>query len=449
MKNFKIVALLLALCLGLVMIIGCGDSGSQPCTEHVDSDTNGECDNCGEAVCVTHTDVNKDDICDICRKEIEKVNITFEITLTDEKGEAVPNIEITLNQYGEVKGTYTTDATGKITGEVSEAGKYTVIFTELPLNWYSNNNYSEITINQTSNTFDFVAVDNTPNGSTEKPFPSENAETGEAAKVVFPVGQTYNFITKGAARYIVINNANAKLIYKGNEYLPDENGIVKVLFDATEATSVTMFQIVNTANEENEIGLSFEAIKGTSQNPYDAVAGEEYTASVTPEQNVHYVFVSDKDGVLMIKSPSTKNDITLYNTTSYVVANSTNGAGVSYIPVKVGDEVSITVGLIADNSEESDEEAEIIATEIKFELTVFAGTEEDPIMIYEDSSIRVGKGVTYYFSLEMGVIVTVNSDVAVSVNNSDTGMTSGNIEGIFTVSNSTDENAEISIVIDK
>ncbi|MBQ7352481.1 MAG: hypothetical protein IJW54_00595 [Clostridia bacterium] len=447
MKKFKIVALLLTLCLGLVMLIGCGGSGDQPCTEHVDSDTNGECDNCGESVCVEHTDVNKDDICDVCRKEIEKVNITFEITLKDEKGEAVPNIEITLNQYGEVKGTYTTDATGKIIGEVSEAGKYTVIFTELPLNWYSSNNYSEITINQTSNTFDFVAVDNTPNGSTEKPFPSENAETGEAAKVVFPAGQTYNFITKGASRYIVINNANAKLIYKDKEYLPDENGVVRVLFDATEATSVTMFQVVNTANEENEIGLSFEVIKGTSQNPYDAVAGEEYTVSVAPEQNVHYSFVSDKDGVLMVKSPSAKNDITLYNTTSYVVANATNGNGVSYIPVRVGDVVSITVGVISNSEEESEEEA--VATEIKFELTVFAGTEAEPIAIYENSIIRVGKGVTYYFSLEEGALVTITSDVAISVNNGDASMTTTGVEGTFTVSNSTDENAEISITINE
>lgn len=439
MKKFKIVALLLALCLGLAMLVSCGGGGNPPCENHVDDDTNGECDLCGEPYCPEHTDVNGDDICDVCRQTIEKVSVEYTIVIKDEKGNGVPNIEITLNQYGEVKDTKTSDAQGEIKGQLDNAGKYTVIFAELPENWYSSANYSEITISPTRNTFEFDVIDNTPNGSAEKPFPSENANTGEAARVVFPAGQTYNFITKGAARYIVVNNANAKLIYEGNEYTPDENGIIKVLFKATESNSITMFQIVNTADTDNEIGLEFEAIKGSQQNPYDTTEGVEETVTVAPEQTIYYSYVATEDGVLKLNCQNPNNDIMLYNVTSYAQANSTNGASSAFIVVKEGDVVSISVSLVKDAPE----------TEIEFYLTHATGKDtESAIIITENSTIRVGKGVTYYFSIEGEFVsASIISDVAVSVNGGEAGTSAIIDSDGFVVANSTDENAEIVISI--
>ena len=431
MKKFKIASLLLAICLGLAVLVGCGGGGSNPptCESHVDSDLNGECDVCSEPYCAEHVDVNGDSVCDICRDEIPKTSIQYTIIIKDEDGEVVPNIEITLNQHGEVKDTKVSGAQGEITGEVSEAGKYIVIFTSLPENWYSVDNYSEITINKTSNTFELTVVDNTPNGSVEKPFPSENAETGEAAKVVFPAGQTYNFTTKGAARYFVIYNANATLIYKDVEYTPDENGVIKVLFEATETTKPVLFQIVNTANEDNEISITFEAIKGTQENPY--------AVSLEGEQTVYYSFVSEINGILMVKSPNVENNIELYNTSSYVVSNTTNGKQTTYIPVKAGDNVRIAIGLISDTE----------AAEISFTLTVSEGTEADPIKIYEPTSIRINKGQSYTFALEITENVSVRSNVAVSVNGGEP-VTEATIEGTtFTVANTTEENAEITVFI--
>ena len=439
MKNFKIIALLLALCLGLTMLIGCGGGGNPPCESHVDEDVNGECDVCKAAVCIEHTDVNGDLTCDVCRQTIEKTNVSYTIVIKDEKGEAVPNIEITLNQYGEVKDTQVSNAQGEIKGEVENAGKYTIIFTSLPENWYADGNYSEITINKSSNTFEFVAVDNTPNGSVEKPFPSENANTGEAAKVVFPAGQTYNFITKGAARYIIIRNANAKLIYKDAEYLPDNEGVIKVLFEATESNSITMFQVVNTSEADNEIGLEFEAIKGSQQNPYEAVEGCIFNVTVAPEQTIYYSYVATADGVLRLNCENSSNDILLYNTTSYAQASSTNGGKTSFITVKEGDVVSISISLVKDAAE----------TELEFDLALYSGTDSrHAVIITGNTDIRVGKGVTYYFYVENDFTsITVSSDVAVSVNGGEASTQATVSASEFVIANNTDENADVVITM--
>ena len=260
--------------------------------------------------------------------------------------------------------------------------------------------------------------------------------------VVFPAGQTYNFTTKGAARYVIINNADAKLIYKGAEYLPDENGIIKVLFDATGVTSVTVFQIVNTKDSDNEIGLSFEAIKGTQSNPYEAVVGQEYTVNIEPEISVYYSFTADKDGVLLVKSPTSVNSITLYNKTSYVSTNATNGAGASYIPVKMGDKVDITVALIQ-NAE---------ASEVSFTLEFFDGSEQNPIVIYEAATLKIGKGMSYFFkaSTELDISLEISSSVNINVNggeeNTDLILKSSGSE-VIEIANNTEENADVTIIV--
>ena len=439
MKKIKIVALLLALCLGLVMLISCGGGGNPPCESHVDEDQNGECDACGEHYCPEHVDVNGDDICDVCRETIEKVSVEYTIILKDEKGNVVPNIEITLNQYGEVKDTKTSNAQGEIKGEIDNVGKYTIIFTDLPENWYSSANYSEITITATKNTFELEVIDNTPTGSVEKPFPSEDANTGVAAKAVFPAGQTYNFITKGAARYIIVRNANAKLIYEGVEYTPDENGVIRVLFKATESNSITMFQIVNTSNDDNEIGLEFEAIKGSQQNPYEAVEGTVNTVTVAPEETIYYSYVATQDGVLKLICENPSNDISLFNTTSYASANGTNGKKTSFINVKEGDVVSIFVGLVKKAEE----------TEIEFSLSLDSGADtENAIQIDESSVIRLGKGDTYYLFINGDFTsVSISSDVNVSVNGGEASTyVTVDVNEIIIVNN-TDENTDITITL--
>lgn len=66
----KLLALLLVIVMAIGMLAACG-GGTEPCTNHVDTDGDGFCDNegCDEAVkvvCTTHTDADKNGLCDTC-----------------------------------------------------------------------------------------------------------------------------------------------------------------------------------------------------------------------------------------------------------------------------------------------------------------------------------------------------------------------------------------------
>lgn len=77
-KGMKaVISMLLATscCATALAFTGCGktdkpDDNPPACTEHVDGDNNGKCDNCGEDMpkdeCTEHVDANGDGKCDNC-----------------------------------------------------------------------------------------------------------------------------------------------------------------------------------------------------------------------------------------------------------------------------------------------------------------------------------------------------------------------------------------------
>ncbi|MBQ7907359.1 MAG: carboxypeptidase regulatory-like domain-containing protein [Clostridia bacterium] len=412
MKKFRLFLLLLSVALVLVSLVACDGGGTEPCTAHTDLDENGTCDTCGEAIC-QHADVNNDKICDVCRITLEekKVDVTF--TVLDEAGAPVEGAEFTLNQDDEAVFTLTTDAQGKATCQALE-GRYLIIFTSLPENWYSNNNYSNITVSQGTSTFQLDAIDNTPNGSLEKPYPSENAETGLPTSVTISAGQKSYFSTKGTARYLVINNAGLKVIYKNSDYLPSADGEIRVLIDSTEATTVTLFQIENTTDSDILVTLAFETVPGTQENPHVAELDTVYEEQVLPEESVYYELTVTNDGVLMASSDSELNDIGLYNKTTYELANSTRGKRASYMVVKAGDVIRVSISTTTKKSGLGQ------ATEkdtINMRLSLFEGTELDPIVVYESATITFKANQTYYFKYEgqNGDVVVNSSDVEFSL----------------------------------
>ena len=87
MKNLKFFFVLLLSLLLVFTLASCGE----PCTEHVDADKNGKCDNCKTEVpivCDEHEDANEDYICDVCGEELE--------------APLVENSDLTLIEDGEV-----------------------------------------------------------------------------------------------------------------------------------------------------------------------------------------------------------------------------------------------------------------------------------------------------------------------------------------------------------
>ena len=209
MKAYKIIALVLCVVLCAAVLAACNDQpeapeNPTPCEKHTDTDKNGVCDVCEATVpveptpCQTHTDKNNDKICDVCKKKIPVPKIDYTFTLTDESGAPMKGVEIILNQDGEEAAVGTTDEAGQLKGAL-EAGSYQLVIDGLPEYWYSTDNYSTVVLSADNNSFTLVAIDNSPNGSVEKPFPAENAETGVAASVTFAQGDSFYFATKGAS----------------------------------------------------------------------------------------------------------------------------------------------------------------------------------------------------------------------------------------------------------
>lgn len=413
MKSFKLFLLSILAILTVLCLVACG--GSEPCTEHVDDDNDNVCDVCqADIEPCAHPDVNKDKICDICRQPLEAQKIDLTFTVKAEDGTGVGNVEFTLSQEGEVKFTLTTNAQGVATCQAEE-GAYLVVFNVLPENWYSNQNYSTINVTQSKKTFDFDAIDNTPNGTIEKPYPSENVETGEFASATIPAHGVSYFSTKGTARYLVLNNAGLKVIYKNKNYCPTEDGEIRVLIESTEVTAVTLFQIENTSDSDIFVTLAFETVPGTQENPHEAQLGYVYTEQVYPEESIYYEYIVEHDGVLMAYSDSDKNDIGLYNQTTYELVNSTRGKKATYITVKEGDVVRISVST---TTKKTSVGQDVEKETIEMSLRLFTGAQDDAIELYSGATITIAGETTYYFIYcgEDGNAVVTSNSITFSFN---------------------------------
>ena len=119
MKNFKrILAILLVLALGVCMAVAltsCTEPETDPCTTHVDNDSNGKCDNCDEPV-----------------EPQGDGKVDYVVTVKDEDGNAVggATVVIYLNGLSE-RGENVTDAEGKVTFRLKE-GNYSAAVVDAP-----------------------------------------------------------------------------------------------------------------------------------------------------------------------------------------------------------------------------------------------------------------------------------------------------------------------------
>jgi len=392
-KIIAIVAMMLAVCCIALCAVSCkkdedgnGDgAGTTACTSHTDANSDGNCDTCGKTVEVPcdHADKDYDGKCDACNKDYS-VSVNYTVTLKDEDGNAVSSATVYLYREGKPVASAVTGEDGVAKGTVN-AGIYQINVEGLPQYWTSDASFVEIEINESKNAFSYTAVDNTPDGSVENPFPAENAETGEGTTVKIPAGVSYIFTTKGSSRYLVIKNANVKVSYNDADYLPADGEVRVFIEAAADTTTATLFTVTNTSAAEIEITVNFEAIPGSPDNPFNAVTGEKLTASVPAEGMVYYRYTAEKTGILMLMSETAVNNIMMYNTTNYVVTAYTNGALCDYIYVTAGDVVDITVALTS----------QAPASDVEFILNCYTGAADDPIPVYASASLRFLAGASY------------------------------------------------------
>lgn len=380
--NKRLLALLAGLLVMVAMLalVGCNDDKpeNKPCQTHTDANEDGACDVCGAAVeievCDDHIDTDGDNLCEICGAVcVPPLDCT--ILLKDEQGKAMAGISLTLQGEDGMVVEAVTDAAGKIAKAIVP-GKYTVNFEGLAEGWYVEGNASVIEIADGSISFDFVAIDNNPDGSEEKPYYVGD----ESVSLTFPAGATYFCFTRGtSSRYLVVENANAKVSYEGTDYLP-ENGVIRILVAGAADTNSTMpFTVTNTSDAENTIAVRFESLPGTQDNPYEAVLDQVLMADVPKEGTVYYSFTAQSSGYLVLTSETEANNIMMYNLTSYVVTGYTDGGKSVCILVAAGDTVSISIASKAMDDVNS----------VQFKLELHSGAAGDPVPVYGNGSLRL------------------------------------------------------------
>ncbi len=387
-KKILSISLILLLAFSVMLFTACDGDGATddngdnsggsipPCTIHTDRDANNVCDICQAELECEHYDGNEDGICDdcgeVCGTPVVKVDVAFSVK--DEDGIGVKDITVSVILDGDTVFSGVTNADGKVTANLKE-GTYTVSFDGLPENWYCPSENATFTVGaELEKNYDFTLIDNTPDGSAEKPY-----YLGEETTLDFPAGATFNVFTRGSTRYMIIEGADVKVTYNDTEYLPDGDGILKVLVHAPEDTnSQTAFTITNTSTEAISVTVTFEGLPGSSDNPYPAELDTLISQDIFDEEAVIYRYVAEHSGVLVLTSQAANNNIMLYNLTSLAATSFTDGGGTLYIKVTEGDEVNITV--TAKNNANT-------TTTVDFTLKLYTGTDTDPIPVEEKAAL--------------------------------------------------------------
>jgi hypothetical protein len=350
----KIISLLLCLALAMgvtLLSVSCGkDGGDGTDNDSSDDDTN-------NTECTVHKDLNKDDKCDVCDAPYsDKVKITVKIL--NESGDGVSGATVrAIAASGELS-LGTTGADGCIIAELKPA-TYTICIEDLPEYWYITNNYHEFEITATTSSLVFTAINNTPDGSADKPF-----YAGEGVEnALMPAGAAHLYFATGSSRYVIINNANVKLTYNGEDYTADESGVIKVLLTAPESIYERIyFTVTNTLETETTVSITFESLPGSYDNPYAAELDTVTEATVAKEGMVYYKWTAAFGGTLRVSSEDTNNMITLR--CGAIVTEASDGGAYVELTVNDGDTVIIEIA-----SKDGISETDTIAFTVTFTET--------------------------------------------------------------------------------
>ena len=323
MKSTRLIMLLLTVLLSAAILVAC--NGDTPADTTTTDST-------------TPPDVTTEAPTDAAP---EKVTVT--ITIKDQDGNVMPEAVITLlpeDDAGE-SATMTANEEGTITLALPE-GNYTVRFDILPE--YVLGISTTLTVTAGMEPVVLEVTDNTPNGSTDRPFViSEDTIT-----LTVPAGVTYNFtLFGGYNRTLTIKDAGAEVIYKDETFVPDANGEIAVRIVTDSPRDHAYFALTNKSGDTREITVTVVSDPGTMDNPIAIeTLGQSITANVPQDGMVYYKWTATAAGTITVSSADTINNICINNlTTSQVSDFSAGGESVS-LTVSAGDVITVVVSVI-------------------------------------------------------------------------------------------------------
>ena len=136
----------------------------------------------------------------------------------------------------------------------------------------------------------------------------------------------------------------------------------------------------------------------------------------------------------------------MYNTTPYVVTSYTDGGTYLYLPVNVGDIVSIIVS--------SKGTAEV--NTVEFSLHLHGDTQSDPLPVLGSTSMRIDASATLQLMWqgeEKTVSIDCSTGLAVKINGADAEITGGSCiftakpGDVITVTNTTEERTDVVLIV--
>ena len=322
MKLVRIL-LILALAVSLLAVTACDKNTPSDTTE--DTTAAGE-----EATTEAPTDA-----------PAAKVKVT--LTVKDQDGNAMPEAVLTIlpaSDDGE-SATLTADNEGTVTVTLPE-GEYTVRFDVLPE--YVLGIDTKITVKAGMEPVALEVIDNTPNGSEERPFVINE----DSLTVTVPAGVTYHFtLFGGYNRTLHVTDAGAEILFRDQTYAPDENGSIAVRIVTDSPRDHAYVALTNKSGDTREITLTLVSDPGAMDNPIVIeTLGEAITANVPQDGMVYYRWTATAAGKLTVTSADPINNISLNNLANSKVTDFTNGAESVTLEVAEGDTITIVVSVI-------------------------------------------------------------------------------------------------------
>ena len=304
------------------------DENNAPCTDHIDEDEDGECDECGE-------ELEEGD------GEPQAIDITLKVR--DQDGEAVVGVTFAFYENDNlVLTSLPSDANGDIELEIPE-GSYSLISDTSSAEGYYLILTSSLTVTADKTVYDISVANNTPNGSEERPYP---LTTEEENLIELSSGESaYYIVYKSVDLYVDIVGSGYTVNYLGTEYVPDGDSLT-IPLHGDDYNSTAVLLVTNTLDEANSLIASVNSFPGTQGNPYVIEnVGEEITLTIYPDTQTWYTYTASADGVFSINMITDNMNVNLQNNST--AAN----IGDTGIEVKSGDVVVITVSTTATGAE--------------------------------------------------------------------------------------------------
>lgn len=280
---------------------------------------------------------------------VEKVSVT--LTVKDQEGNPMPETVLTIlpeNEGGE-SATLTANEEGTVTVSLP-AGNYTVRFDILPE--YVLGIDAPLTVTAGMEPVVLEVTDNTPNGSTERPFVINE----DTITLTVPAGVTYNFtLFGGYNRTLTVKDAGVEVIYKDETIAPDANGEIAVRIVTDSPRDHAYFALTNKSGDTREITVTIVSDPGAMDNPIVIeTLGEAITANVPQDGMVYYKWTATAAGTVTVTSADTINNISINNLTTSQVSDFSAGGETVSLTVSQGDEITVVVSVIGgDNQAES------------------------------------------------------------------------------------------------